>query len=122
MVQSPLLPGSMYSLTARQGWALPSNASTAIHPCSLHCAHYTVNLVVQLRQSLVSLHDIRAPTAGVVTGATATAGNPLEGVIATTAASETQGLVEKLKQEEAALQQRLLEIEAQQQYEQVSTA
>ena len=26
VVQSPLLPGSVYSLTARQVWALPSNA------------------------------------------------------------------------------------------------
>ena len=66
---------------------------------------------------MVSLHDIHSPSTETTEGAASA--DPLTAVLATNASSEAQGLVDQLKQEEAALQQRLAEIDAQQQYEQV---
>jgi uncharacterized protein YceH (UPF0502 family) len=67
--------------------------------------------MLQLKQSVVSLHDIQqGPRGGAATD------SPLEAVMTTSAASQAQELVEQLKQEEAQLQQRMLEIDAQLQY------
>ena len=52
-------------------------------------------------------------------GASAAGGNPLSAVMATNAVAQTKGLLEQLRQEEAALQQRLADINAVQQYQQV---
>ncbi|DBA74307.1 TPA: hypothetical protein ACH3X1_011082 [Trebouxia sp. C0004] len=68
----------------------------------------------KLKQSLVSLHDIHSPQHGPRGGAATN--SPLEAVMTTSAASQTQELVEQLKQEEAQLQQRMMEIDAQLQY------
>lgn len=76
-------------------------------------------MVVQLKQSLLSLHAITSPPAAADGGASAAAGNPLSAVMATNAVAQTKGLLEQLRQEEAALQQRLAEIDAVQQYQQV---
>ena len=79
-------------------------------------------VVVQLKQSLLSLHAITSPPAAAVgsdTAAAAAAGNPLDAVMSTNAVAQTKALLEQLRQEEAALQQRLAEIEAVQQYQQV---
>ena len=70
--------------------------------------------MVQLKQSLVGLHDIHNPQTG--SGAGTAADSPLQTVMATSAASQTQDLVEQLKKEEAVLQQRLAEVDAQLQY------
>lgn len=76
-------------------------------------------MVVQLKQSLLSLHAITSPPAAADGGASAAAGNPLNAVMATNAVAQSKGLLEQLRQEEAALQQRLAEIDAVQQYQQV---
>ncbi|DBB09502.1 TPA: hypothetical protein ACH3X3_008062 [Trebouxia sp. C0006] len=68
----------------------------------------------KLKQSLMSLHDIHSPQQGPRAGAATD--SPLEAVMATSAASQAQELVEQLKQEEAQLQQRMVEIDAQLQY------
>lgn len=70
--------------------------------------------MVQLKQSLLSLHAITGDA-----GDTATEGNPLDAVMSTDAVAQTKGLLEDLQQEEAALQQRLAEVDAARQYEQV---
>ncbi len=70
--------------------------------------------MLQLKQSLVSLHDIHSPQSGPRGGAATN--SPLDAVMTTSAASQTQELVEQLKQEEAQLQQRMVEIDAQLQY------
>ncbi len=70
--------------------------------------------MLQLKQSLVSLHDIHSPQQGPMGGAATD--NPLEAVMSTSAASQTEELVEQLKREEAQLQQRMVEIDAQLQY------
>ena len=70
--------------------------------------------MLQLKQSLVSLHDIHSLRPGPRGGAATN--SPLEAVMTTSAASQTQQLVEQLKQEEAQLQQRMVEIDAQLQY------
>ena len=66
---------------------------------------------------MLSLHNIHTPSPGNLDGAAP--GSPLEAIMATNAMSQSLGLVEQLKQEEAALQERLAEIDAQQQNEQV---
>ena len=72
---------------------------------------------MQLKQSLLSLHGI---TAGSPNSADSQAGgDPLAAVMSTSAVAQTAGLLDQLRQEEAALQQRLLEMDAVQQYEQV---
>ena len=71
-------------------------------------------VMLQLKQSLMSLHDIHSPQQGPRAGAATD--SPLEAVMATSAASQAQELVEQLKQEEAQLQQRMVEIDAQLQY------
>ena len=70
--------------------------------------------MLQLKQSLVSLHDIHSPQSGPRGGAATN--SPLDAVMTTSAASQTQELVEQLKQEETQLQQRMVEIDAQLQY------
>lgn len=70
--------------------------------------------MLQLKQSLVSLHDIHSPQQGP--GGGAATSSPLDAVMTTSAASQAQELVEQLKQEEAQLQQRMVEIDAQLQY------
>lgn len=84
-------------------------------------------VAVQLKQSLLSLHAITSPPAAAVGGdsavaAAAAAGNPLDAVMSTNAVAQTKSLVEQLQQEEAALQLRLAEIDAVQQYQQVRLA
>ena len=82
-------------------------------------------MVVQLKQSLLSLHAITSPPPAAVGGdsaavaAAAAAGNALDAVMSTNAVAQTKILVEQLQQQEAALQQRLAEIDAVQQYQQV---
>ena len=72
---------------------------------------------MQLKQSLQSLHAITSPPAD---GGDSTAGsNPLDAAMSTDAVAQTKGLLEELQQEEAALQQRLAQIDGAQQYEQV---
>ena len=78
-----------------------------IWPSALKC-------MVQLKQSLLGLHDIHNPQEGSAAGAASD--SPLQTVMATSAASQTQELVEQLKKEEAVLQQRLTEVDAQLQY------
>lgn len=76
-----------------------------------------VKCMVQLKQSLVGLHDIHNPqTPQKGSGAGAAEDSPLQPVMATSAASQTQDLVEQLKKEEEVLQQRLAEVNAQLQY------
>ncbi|MCJ1297918.1 hypothetical protein MMC08_000707 [Hypocenomyce scalaris] len=71
----------------------------------------------KLKQSLVGLHDIHNPqTPQKGSGAGAAEDSPLQPVMATSAASQTQDLVEQLKKEEEVLQQRLAEVNAQLQY------
>ena len=70
--------------------------------------------MLQLKQSVVSLHDIHSPQQGPRGGAATD--SPLEAVMTTSAAAQAQELVEQLKQEAAQLQQRMLEIDAQLQY------
>jgi len=70
--------------------------------------------MLQLKQSLVSLHDIHSPQSGPRGGAATN--SPLDAVMTTSAALQTQELVEQLKQEETQLQQRMVEIDAQLQY------
>lgn len=80
-------------------------------------------MVVQLKQSLLSLHAITSPPPPAVGGdnaaVAAAAGNALDAVMSTNAVAQTKILVEQLQQQEAALQQRLAEIDAVQQYQQV---
>lgn len=80
---------------------------------------------MQLKQSLLSLHAITSPPAAAVGGDSApaaAAGNPLDALMTTNAVAQTKGLLEQLRQEEAALQQRLAEIDAVQQYQQVQAS
>lgn len=84
---------------------------------SVSPAEATPCCVVQLKQSLLSLHAITSsPPDG---GDSPAGGNPLDAVMSTDAVAQTKGLLEELQQEEAALQQRLAEMDAVQQYEQV---
>ena len=75
-------------------------------------------MVMQLKQSLLSLHAITSSSAD--DGDSTAAGSPLDAV--TNAVAQTKVLLEQLHQEEAALQQRLTEIDALQKYEQVWTS
>ena len=84
------------------------------HYCNITTMPSACIYVVQLKQSLVGLHDIHNPQTG--SGAGAAEEGPLQTVMATSAASQTQDLVEQLKKEEAVLQQRLVEVDAQLQY------
>lgn len=70
-----------------------------------------------MKQSLLSLHAITSSSADG--GDSAAAGSALDAVMSTNAVAQTKGLLEQLHQEEAALQQRLIEIDALQKYEQV---
>ena len=80
-------------------------------------------MVVQLKQSLLSLHAISSASAAASGGtAAAAAGNPLDAVMSTNAVIQTKSLLEQLRQEEIALQQRLAEIDAMQQYQQVQAS
>lgn len=76
-----------------------------------------------MKQSLLSLHAISSPPTGAggdtAAAAAAAAGNPLDAVMSTSAVTQTKSLLEQLRQEEGALQQRLAEIDAEQQYQQV---
>ena len=63
--------------------------------------------------SLNAVHEPQRQYGGAVGGA------PLDAFVTPTAAAETQGLVDSLKQEEEVLQQRLAVIDAQLQFEQV---
>lgn len=71
---------------------------------------------VQLKQAILSLQTVHE---GHQQLGAAPRAAPLDEVLASSAAAETQGLVDKLRQEEEALQQRLSVIDAQLQYEQV---
>ena len=75
---------------------------------------------MQLKQAILSLrtvHDPKSAAGGSVEGSRGV--GPLEAVATTSAAAETQVLVDKLREEEEALQQRLAVLDAQLQYEQV---
>lgn len=71
---------------------------------------------MQLKQSLVGLHSIASPQGS---GEGQAGGSPLDDMPSSNAVAQTKGLLEQLKQEEAALQQRVMEIDAVQMYEQV---
>ena len=71
---------------------------------------------LQLKQSLLGLHSIASLQGS---GEGQAAGSPLDDMLSSNAVAQTRELLEQLKQEEAALQQRVVEIDAVQQYEQV---
>lgn len=73
----------------------------------------------KLKQAILSLRTVHDPKSGAGGSADwSTAVGPLEAVTTTSAAAETQMLVDKLKDEEEALQQKVAVLDAQLQYEQ----
>ena len=99
--------------TPLQQQKLPSRPSAILS--------YTNAWPLQLKQAILSLRTVHDPKSGAGWPADGSrAVGPLEAVTTTSAAAETQVLLDKLKEEEEALQQKVAVLDAQLQYEQVS--